>query len=313
MKRIIFMGTPEFSVPILEALFESEYEVVAVVTQPDRPVGRKRVLTPPPIKEAALKHQVPIYQPEKISGSKELEELIALEADLLITAAYGQFLPTKLLNAPKHRAINVHASLLPKYRGGAPVHYAIIEGEKEIGVSIMYMEKKMDAGAVLAQRSIPIEEDDDVQSMFDKLSLLGRDLLMEVLPKLFAEEITPVEQDESKVTFSPNISREEERIDWDQTAEQIANKVRGMRPWPVAHALLDGERCKIWQAKKTDKETTLSPGSIVEWDKKSLFVACGNGTVLKITELQQAGKKKMSINNFLNGNDIEAIKRIGFD
>ncbi|NLB98178.1 MAG: methionyl-tRNA formyltransferase, partial [Lactobacillales bacterium] len=148
MKKIIFMGTPEFSVPILQALFDSEYEVIAVVTQPDRPVGRKRILTPPPVKELALKYTVPIFQPEKISGSEEMAALIALEADVIVTAAYGQFLPTKLLNAPKHRAINVHASLLPKYRGGAPVHYAIINGDKETGVSIMYMERKMDAGDV---------------------------------------------------------------------------------------------------------------------------------------------------------------------
>ncbi|WP_373780824.1 methionyl-tRNA formyltransferase, partial [Jeotgalibaca porci] len=196
MKKIIFMGTPEFSVPILQALFDSEYEVIAVVTQPDRPVGRKRILTPPPVKELALKYTVPIFQPEKISGSEEMAALIALEADVIVTAAYGQFLPTKLLNAPKHRAINVHASLLPKYRGGAPVHYAIINGDKETGVSIMYMERKMDAGDVLSQKSIPITSSDDVQTMFDKLSTLGRDLLMETLPKLFTGDINPVPQDE---------------------------------------------------------------------------------------------------------------------
>ena len=170
MEKIIFMGTPEFSVPILEALLQHEYDVIAVVTQPDRPVGRKKILTPSPVKEAALKHGLPVYQPEKISGSPEMEELIALNPDLIVTAAYGQFLPVKLLNAPRFRSINVHASLLPKYRGGAPVHYAIINGEIETGVSIMYMEKKMDAGAVLAQRAIPITEQDDVGTMFLKLS-----------------------------------------------------------------------------------------------------------------------------------------------
>lgn len=313
MKKIIFMGTPEFSVPILKALFESEYEVIAVVTQPDRPVGRKRTLTPPPVKELALQHDVPIFQPEKISGSREMQELIEMDADLIVTAAYGQFLPTKLLNAPKYRAINVHASLLPKYRGGAPVHYSIIEGEKETGISIMYMEKKMDAGDVLSQRSIPIESEDDVQSMFEKLSLLGRDLLMETLPELFAGNIIPVPQDESKVTFSPNISREEEQIDWNLTATQIANKVRGMRPWPVAHALLQGTRCKIWVAVPTDITSEEKPGSIIKWGKGGIYVACGNATTLKITELQPAGKKRMTVADFLNGNDMEAIAKIGFD
>ena len=307
------MGTPSFSVPILQALFESDYEVVAVVTQPDRPVGRKRVLTPPPGKELALQHKVPIFQPEKISGSEEMAELIALEADLIVTAAYGQFLPTKLLNAPKHRAINVHASLLPKYRGGAPVHYAIIDGEKETGVSIMYMERKMDAGDVLIQKSIPIEASDDVQAMFDKLSLLGRDLLMETLPKLFAGDITPVPQDESKVTFSPNISREEERIDWELTATQIANKIRGMRPWPVAHALLNNERCKMWAAVPEEAANDSKPGTITHWDKSGIYVACGQGTTLKITELQPAGKKRMTVTDFLNGNDMEALMQIGFE
>lgn len=313
MKRIIFMGTPEFSVPILNALVESDYEVIAVVTQPDRPTGRKRVLTPPAVKIAAVEHDIPVYQPERISGSQEMADLIALEADLIVTAAYGQFLPTKLLNAPKHRAINVHASLLPKYRGGAPVHYAIIEGESETGISIMYMEKKMDAGDILSQKSIPIKKEDDVASMFNKLSFLGRDLLMETLPELFAGNITPIKQDESKVTYSPNISREEERIDWTKTALQIANKVRGMRPWPVAHAMLEGERCKIWQAVETDRTTELAPGSIIDWDKTSLYIACGENTVLQLDELQQAGKKRMSVTNFLNGVDIEALKQIGFE
>lgn len=313
MKKIIFMGTPGFSVPILQALFESDYEVIAVVTQPDRPVGRKRVLTPPPVKELALQHNVPIYQPEKISGSEEMAELIALEADLIVTAAYGQFLPTKLLNAPKYRAINVHASLLPKYRGGAPVHYAIIDGEKETGVSIMYMERKMDAGDVLVQKSIPIEASDDVQAMFDKLSILGRDLLMETLPKLFAGDINPVPQDESKVTFSPNISREEERIDWELTATQIANKIRGMRPWPVAHALLNDERCKMWAAVPVEEASDSKPGTITHWDKSGIYVACGQATTLKITELQPSGKKRMTVTDFLNGNDMEALMQIGFD
>lgn len=314
MKKIIFMGTPEFSVPILEALIASQYQVIAVVTQPDRLVGRKRMLTPPPVKIAALKHNIPIFQPEKISGSKEMEQLIKMDADLIVTAAYGQFLPSKLLNAPKYRAVNVHASLLPKYRGGAPVHYAIMNGEEETGVSIMYMERKMDAGDVLAQKSIPITADDDVQSMFNKLSTLGRDLLIDTLPKLFEGQLQPIPQDESLVTFSPNISREEERIDWNKPAQQISNKIRGMRPWPVAHAVLNGERCKIWQAQVLEDQTTSeTPGKIISWDKESISVACGYDSVLKVLEIQPAGKKRMSVANFVNGNDMEVLSKIGFD
>lgn len=313
MKRIIFMGTPDFSVPILEALAAGPYEVIAVVTQPDRPVGRKKVLKPTPVKEAALRLNIPVYQPEKLSGSAEMEELMAMQPDLIVTAAYGQFLPTKLLNAPAYRAINVHASLLPKYRGGAPVHYAIINGDKETGVSIMYMEKKMDAGAVLAQRSIPIEETDDVGTMFQKLSMLGRDLLLEVLPDLFAGKVKAVEQDETLVTFSPNIKREEERLDWQKTAQQLADQVRGMRPWPVAHAQLEGARCKIWQAAVVDETTDKKPGAIVRIEKNALFVACGEGTVLEVTELQPAGKKRMFVRDFLNGIDRETFESIGFE
>lgn len=313
MKQIIFMGTPGFSVPILEALQASEYEIVAVVTQPDRPVGRKRKLTPSPVKEAAVKHGLPVYQPEKLSGSPEMAELIALEADLIVTAAYGQFLPTKLLNAPTYRSINVHASLLPKYRGGAPVHYAIMNGDKETGVSIMYMEKKMDAGAVLAQKSILIEADDDVASMFEKLSYLGRDLLMKTLPALFAGELNPVEQDEAHVSFSPNIQPEEERIDWTKDAVAIHNQVRGMRPWPVAHTLLNGERWKIWETKISDETTELEPGTLIGWDKKSMSIACGKQTVLQLVAIQPAGKKKMQVASYLNGIDPSTLEGIGFE
>ena len=207
MTKLVFMGTPAFSVPILEGLIESGYEIQAVVTQPDRPVGRKRVITPTPVKKAALKHGIRVLQPEKISGSPEMEEIIELVPDVIVTAAFGQFLPEKLLQVPKLGAINVHASLLPKYRGGAPVHYAIMNGEKETGVTIMEMIKKMDAGGIYAQESIPITKQDDVGTMFEKLSLLGRKLLLETLPNILDGQ-KPVPQDESEATFSPNITRE---------------------------------------------------------------------------------------------------------
>ncbi|MGL4643630.1 MAG: methionyl-tRNA formyltransferase, partial [Vagococcus fluvialis] len=234
MTKIIFMGTPGFSVPILNGLVAEGYDVLRVVTQPDRPVGRKKVLTPPPVKEAALKHGIKVLQPEKISGSPEMEEIISLNPDLIVTAAFGQFLSENLLKAPKLGAINVHASLLPKYRGGAPVHYSIIKGDSETGVTIMRMVKKMDAGDMLSQKAIPISKTDDVGSMFDKLSLLGKDMLLEMLPEFIAGNIKEIPQDETLVTYSPNITREEEQIDWNKTSELIDCQVRGMRPWPVA-------------------------------------------------------------------------------
>jgi methionyl-tRNA formyltransferase len=301
MTKIIFMGTPAFSVPILESLITAGYEVQAVVTQPDRPVGRKNILTPPPVKEAALKHDLLVLQPEKISGSPEMATILDLAPDLIVTAAFGQFLPEKILTAPKFGAINVHASLLPKYRGGAPVHYAIIEGEKETGVTIMKMVKKMDAGDILAQKAIPITEQDDVGTMFEKLSLLGKDLLLEMLPDFLAGKITPRPQFEAQATFSPNISREQEKINWHKTAVEIDHQIRGMRPWPGAFTTYQGIRWKLWQATPLKETTDQTPGTIIRREKKALWLACGEGTVLQIDSLQPAGKKQLSIQEFLNG------------
>lgn len=197
MKKVVFMGTPQFSVPILEALVEDDsIQIDAVVTQPDRKVGRKKVLTAPPVKETAVKHDLKVLQPEKIAGSEEMETIIDLNPDLIITAAYGQFLPEVLLEAPKYKSINVHASLLPKYRGAAPIHYAVWNGDQQTGVSIMYMTKQMDAGDVLAKRLINIERSDDTGQLFEKLSYVGRDLLIDTLPKIFEETIKPEPQNE---------------------------------------------------------------------------------------------------------------------
>lgn len=301
------MGTPAFSVPILEGLLEEGYEVVAVVTQPDRPVGRKKIIIPTPVKEAAVKHGLLVLQPEKISGSEEMEKIIALQPDVIITAAFGQFLPEKLLQAPVHGAINVHASLLPKYRGGAPVHYSIINGEKETGVTIMEMIKKMDAGGIYAQESLPITKQDDVGTMFEKLSALGKQLLLKTLPDILNGNLSPRPQDESKVTFSPNITREQEAIDWNKTAEEIDNQVRGMRPWPIAFTTYEQTRWKLLNVEALAEKTTAEPGTIIKKDKKNLWIACGKQTVLAIKELQPAGKGKQAINEFLNGSGQQVM------
>lgn len=309
------MGTPAFSVPILEGLIEQDYEVVAVVTQPDRPVGRKRVITPTPVKEFAVKHQLLVLQPEKIAGSQEMQTIESLEPDILITAAFGQFLPEKLLQVPKFGAINVHASLLPKYRGGAPVHYAIINGEKETGVTIMEMIKKMDAGGIFSQAKLPITTQDDVGTMFDKLSLLGRELLLETLPKILSGALKPTPQEEDKVTFSPNITREQEAIDWQKTAEEIDCQVRGMRPWPVAFTQYRGTRWKLVDVTVLSEKTTELPGTIIHRDKKHLWIACGQQSVLQINRIQPAGKGVQSIVDFLNGSgqQVQVGERVGQD
>ena len=295
------MGTPAFSVPILNGLVEEGYDVLRVVTQPDRPVGRKKILTPPPVKEAALKHGIKVLQPEKISGSEEMMEIIDLKADLIVTAAFGQFLPAKLLEAPKFGAINVHASLLPKYRGGAPVHYSIMKGDAKTGVTIMRMIKKMDAGDMLAQESLPIERTDDVGSMFDKLSLLGKEMLLKMLPDFLAGDVEEIPQDEEKVTYSPNISREEEQVSWEKTATLIDCQVRGMRPWPVAFTMYQETRVKLWDVLPLEEKTSEKPGTIIQINKKNFWVASGEGTVLQVNELQPAGKGRLKAVEYLNG------------
>ena len=298
MTKILFMGTPKFSATVLQGILDNgNCEVVAVVTQPDRAVGRKKEIKMTPVKEVALANHLPIYQPEKLSGSKELEEIMALEADGIITAAFGQFLPSKLLNSVDF-ALNVHASLLPKYRGGAPIHYAIINGEKEAGVTIMEMVKEMDAGDMVSKASTPITDTDNVGTMFEKLAIIGRDLLLESLPAYLSGDLKPRPQNHSQATFSPNISSEEEKIDWTKSARAVFNQVRGMNPWPVAHTYLAGQRFKLYEVEVVNGQG--QPGQIIAKSKKSLVVATGDKAVA-LKNVQPAGKPKMAIADFLNG------------
>lgn len=298
MTKLIFMGTPDFAATVLEGLLDdANYDVLAVVTQPDRALGRKKEIKMTPVKEVALAHNLPVYQPEKMSGSDEMAELMTLGADGIVTAAFGQFLPTKLLDSVDF-AVNVHASLLPKYRGGAPIHYAIINGDKEAGVTIMEMVKKIDAGDMIAKASTPITDEDNVGTMFEKLAVIGRDLLLKTLPDYIAGNIKPELQDESKATFSPNITSEEERIDWNKSAREVFNHIRGLYPWPVAHTLLDGKRFKIYEASLAEGQG--QPGQIIEKGKKTLVVATGDGAI-SLKTVQPAGKPRMSVVDFLNG------------
>lgn len=308
MSKIIFMGTPDFSTKILEMLI-AEHNVIAVVTQPDRPVGRKRTLTPPPVKEVAVKHGLPVYQPEKLAQSEDLEKLIALDADLIVTAAFGQILPESLLNAPKLGAINVHASLLPKYRGGAPIHQAIIDGQKETGISIMYMVKKLDAGDIISQRAIAIEDQDDVGSMHDKLSFLGADLLKETLPSIINGTNQRIEQNEDEATFASNISRDQEKIDWSQSAEAIYNQIRGLSPWPVAYTKMNDGNLKVY-ASRIEQGKTGEPGTIIETTKKAIIVATGSGDAIALTDIQVAGKKRMLTANYLSGVQTSLVGKV---
>jgi methionyl-tRNA formyltransferase len=301
MTSIIFMGTPDFSAPILRMLHDEGYAIKAVVTQPDRPVGRKRVLTPPPVKAAALELGLPVIQPEKLRGSEELQQILALQPDLVITAAFGQILPKELLDAPTLGCINVHASLLPKYRGGAPIHQAIIDGEQETGVTIMYMAEKLDAGDIISQKAIPIEEDDHTGRLFEKLSIVGRELLKDTLPSIINGTNCRTVQDEAQVTFASNISREQERIDWTKDAATLYNQVRGLHPWPVAYTTFEDGNFKIWWATIGNSKHEAIPGSVVAIAKDHFEVAAGNGTTLALYDVQPAGKKRMTAEEYLRG------------
>ena len=301
MTSIVFMGTPDFSAPILRMLYEEGYDIKAVVTQPDRPVGRKRVLTPPPVKAEALALGLPVIQPEKLRGSEELQQILDLQPDIVITAAFGQILPKELLDAPPLGCINVHASLLPKYRGGAPIHQAIIDGEKETGVTIMYMAVKLDAGDIISQKAIEIGEQDHTGGMFDKLSVVGRELLKETLPSIIDGSNTRTVQDESKVTFASNISREQERLDWTNDASTLYNQVRGLHPWPVAYTTFEEGNFKIWWAQVGKTKHNGTPGTVVAIEKEYFEIAAGNGESLAIYDLQPAGKKRMTAEEFLRG------------
>ncbi|MDF2536057.1 MAG: methionyl-tRNA formyltransferase [Bacillales bacterium] len=300
MTRIVFMGTPDFSVAVLERIISDGYDVVAVVTQPDRPVGRKRILTPPPVKVAAEKYGIPVLQPEKIRNPEELEKVFAYKPDLLVTAAFGQILPKELLDFPSYGCINVHASLLPELRGGAPIHYALMQGKAKTGVTIMYMAERLDAGDMISKVDIEIEELDHTGSLHEKLSVAGSQLLSETLPKLLAGEIKAVPQDDSLATFARNIKREEELIDWTKSGRAVYNHIRGLHPWPVAYTTLDGATVKIWWGTPHENaEITGVAGEIVKIEKDGFVVKTGDSISIKITDLQLSGKTRIKAEELL--------------
>ena len=302
-KKIVFMGTPKFAVPVLEMLIE-KYGVDLVITQPDKKVGRKKVLTAPPVKVIAEEKGIKVLQPEKISNDENvLAELKELNPDIIITAAYGQLVPESILEIPKYKCINVHGSLLPKLRGGAPIQYSILEDHGKTGITIMYMVKKLDAGDMISKVEVDILDSDNYESLHDKLSIAGRDLLKETLPNIFTGNIAPEKQDDSLATFARNILREDEKIDWNKSAREIFNQVRALDSTPGAFTYLDEDILKIWNSEVVDLEENFSSkkvGTIIKQDKKHIYILCGENTVLKVKELQISGKKRMPVVNFLS-------------
>ena len=296
--NVIFMGTPEFSVNILNSLL-SNTNVKAVVTKPDKLVGRKQELTESAVKKVALENKIKVIQPTKIR--EEYQSIIDLNPDIIITCAYGQFLPKEILDYPKYGCINVHSSLLPKLRGGAPIHKAIIDGYTTTGITIMYMGAKMDNGDIISQKSIEIDKTDNVATLHDKLSLLGAELLMETLPNIISGQVNRIVQNEEEVTFAYNITREDEHIDFNKTKIEVFNQIRGLNPWPVAYATLDDEEIKIFEVIIGENlYNEKSNGEIVKLYKDGLGIKVSDGEIILKT-IKPSGKKKMSVKDYING------------
>ena len=294
--KVVFMGTPLFSVNVLNALADN-YDVVLVVTSPDAYVGRKKILTPCPVKRRAIELGIPVISPVKVSV--DYGDIVNAKPDVIITCAYGQIIPKVLLDTPKYKAVNVHASLLPKLRGGAPIHKAIIYGEKETGITIMYMSEKMDAGDIIKQESIPIMDCDNVGTIHDKLMNIGSKLLIQTLPSIFDGTNDRIKQDEEKATYAYNVSREEEKIDFNKSNREVFNQIRGLYPYPVAYTTLNGEVIKITESKMSDSEEG-TIGEITMASKNGICVKCFSKSIV-ITRLKPAGKKEMSVSDFING------------
>lgn len=310
--RIVFMGTPEFAVPSLQLLVESGYEIVAVVTQPDRPKGRKKTLTPPPVKEAALSLRLPVLQPERMRSPEAAAAIAELKPDLIVTAAYGQILPKAVLELPSLGCINVHGSLLPKYRGGAPIQRSIINGESVTGVTIMYMAEGLDTGDMISSVELPIGEEDNSGTMFQKLSIAGAKLLGETIPAIVARTAAAVPQREEDATYAPNLTRDDERMDWNKPARALFNQVRGLSPMAGAFTYLDQEVFKVWSCEAIPGHSAAADqiGVILEADDAGIVVQTGEGRLV-LKQVQPAGKRVMSVSDWIKGARIGPGTRFG--
>lgn len=303
--KIVFMGTPEFAVPSLKALVSAGHEICGVFTQPDKPKNRGMKLQPTPVKEYALTEEIPVFQPLKMRDGEALSILKELSPDLIVVAAFGKILPVDILNLPARGCINVHSSLLPKYRGAAPINWAILNGEEETGVTIMYMAEGLDTGDMIAASTTTIDIDENAQQLHDRLANMGAELLVQVIEQMEAGEVRAAKQDDALSCYAPMLSKELSPIDWNKTARQIHDQVRGLYPWPSAIAEIDGVRCKILRTVLTSETTDKQPGSFVQADKKGMKIACGGGEVIELAELQPDGKKAMAATAFLMGHPIQ--------
>lgn len=308
--KIIFMGTPDYAAAALEALLEAGHEVTAVVTQPDRAKGRSGQVQCTPVKECAVRHGIAVLQPVRVKAPEAIEELKKYEADVYVVAAFGQILSKEILALPRFGCVNIHASLLPKYRGAAPINQCIIDGEQETGVTIMQMDAGIDTGDILTQKKVIIEDKETAETLFDKLSQAGAALIVETLPMIERGEITPVKQDESLAGYVKMMDKSRGKIDWASDAVSIERLVRGLNPWPSAYTSCQGKTVKIWRSDAVAAEAAQQPGTIVSVGKDFFDVACGSGN-LRIYELQLEGKKRMDTKSFLLGNPWRAGMLLG--
>ena len=304
--RILFMGTPEFAVPSLEALVAAGHEICGVFSQPDKPVGRhQNKLQPTPVKECALAHNIPVFQPVKMRDGTALAQIQALVPELIVVAAYGRILPDDILACPPKGCINVHSSLLPKYRGAAPINWAVINGDTVSGVTIMHMATELDAGDIIAQESTEIGPDETAEELYRRLSILGADLLVQAVSAIEAGLAQRTPQNGEEATLAPMLGKELSPMDWSRTAHALHCQVRGLLPWPVASTdKLTGETIKVYRTEETGDKTQAEPGTVLAAGKQGIDVACGEGTVLRITELQAPGKKRMKAADYLRGHPI---------
>ncbi len=300
--RIVFMGTPEFAVPCLQKLIDCGHEVSGVFTQPDKPQGRKMILTPPPVKVLAVENGIKVYQPTKMRDGTALEMLKEANPELVIVVAYGKILPKEILEYPKYGCINIHASLLPKLRGAAPIQWSVINGFEKTGVTSMQMDEGLDTGDMLIKGEIEIGENETAGELHDRLSVLGAEILEKTIISLEKNELSPEKQNHSEFTYAPMLSKELSPIDWTMTAQQVHNKIRGLSPWPSANAKLNGKTVKIHKSVLSELKGKIA-GEIIKADK-NLVVTCGDGNCIEILNLQAEGKKAMSAADFLRGNQL---------
>lgn len=303
--RMVFMGTPDFAVNSLERLIADGHDIVGVFTQPDKPQGRKMKLTPPPVKQLALTHNIPVFQPDTFKNESQLALLQELNPEVIVVVAYGKLLPGYVLDLPKYGCINVHGSLLPKYRGAAPVQWMVLNGETTAGVTTMYMNRGLDTGDILLVSETEVGENETAGELFDRLAAMGADLISETIKRL-PEGIERKPQDDGQSTYVSVLDKKMSVVDWSKSAQEVHNLIRGLDPWPVAVTTRGEVRLKLFQSRLTGKTTSLPAGSVTEADPKTgLFVACGDGQVLQITEIQMVGKKRMPAGDYLRGHGME--------